>query len=317
VPYFDWATRSSSEIAEWTTRRYFEADFDITGGQNVDLQYGTVVASDGAVSIANSWGVGRFGIRRNWDHIRRGSEALYTIVHPLSREIHFIHNGISDSVRPGEFVILSSDRPLYMKSFGDNEHSWRGLILRVPAISLQSVLPQVQRIYGRKFTLDNFLGSAAIDVLLGILETSSRLSDEKISRFLLYALDLITESIRARPEVTEVEKDLPTAHYERVMRCVRQHLGSHGLTVAKTAKSCGISPRYLQLVMSRKGTTFTDALRTERLGQAHAWLKSSDSKHIAIEEVSRLLGFRQPSHFSRLYKAQFGRSPRETRSQVG
>jgi AraC family transcriptional regulator, carnitine catabolism transcriptional activator len=50
-----------------------------------------------------------------------------------------------------------------------------------------------------------------------------------------------------------------------------------------------------------------------RLAKAHALLQQTQ---LPVTEVALSAGFLSPEHFSRLYRRQFGRSPRADRNQT-
>jgi AraC-like DNA-binding protein len=74
------------------------------------------------------------------------------------------------------------------------------------------------------------------------------------------------------------------------------------------ATLCTVSLRTLQRHFSgRYGTTLTAWLRAVRLNQAYERIKAGE----AIKMVSYELGFKQPSHFSRVFKQVHGVAPSE------
>jgi AraC-like DNA-binding protein len=74
------------------------------------------------------------------------------------------------------------------------------------------------------------------------------------------------------------------------------------------ASLCAVSLRTLQRHFSgRYGMTLTAWLRGIRLNQAYERIKAGE----AIKAVSYELGFKQPSHFSRVFKQVHGVAPSE------
>jgi AraC-like DNA-binding protein len=79
------------------------------------------------------------------------------------------------------------------------------------------------------------------------------------------------------------------------------------------AEGCGISPRYLSHLLKNNGSPFLALVWNRRLQVANEWLSSTTSSEISISEIAFRVGFKSPSHFSRLFKREFRRSPRENR----
>jgi AraC-like DNA-binding protein len=84
------------------------------------------------------------------------------------------------------------------------------------------------------------------------------------------------------------------------------------LTVAVLARALASSPRQLQRAFEEVGkTSFTDYLREVRLRNAAQLLAS---QLLTVRQVSLLVGYRQPAHFAKAFRAATGSRPRRTAS---
>ncbi|MGD9913426.1 MAG: GlxA family transcriptional regulator [Rhizobiaceae bacterium] len=80
---------------------------------------------------------------------------------------------------------------------------------------------------------------------------------------------------------------------------------------AEMARFAGISPRHLdRLFAERLGTSFLGIYHRIRLDHARRLLQQSP---LSIVEIAFATGFSSASHFSRVFRAEFGHAPRETR----
>jgi AraC family transcriptional regulator, carnitine catabolism transcriptional activator len=85
------------------------------------------------------------------------------------------------------------------------------------------------------------------------------------------------------------------------------------LSCRALAKAVGLSLRQLQrLFLDNLGTTPSRHYRLLRLARAHALLQQTA---LPVTEVALSAGFAAPEHFSRLYRAAFGRPPSADRRQ--
>jgi len=85
------------------------------------------------------------------------------------------------------------------------------------------------------------------------------------------------------------------------------------LSCRALAKSVGLSLRQLQrLFLDNLATTPSRHYRLIRLAKAHALLQQTD---LPVTEVALSAGFAAPAHFSRVYRAAFGRPPSADRRQ--
>jgi AraC family carnitine catabolism transcriptional activator len=85
------------------------------------------------------------------------------------------------------------------------------------------------------------------------------------------------------------------------------------LSCAALARRTRLSPRRLQRLFARNlATSPSRHYRMLRLAKAHALLQQTD---LAVTEVALSAGFTSPAHFSRVYRAAFGRPPSADRRQ--
>ncbi len=82
-------------------------------------------------------------------------------------------------------------------------------------------------------------------------------------------------------------------------------------TEESIAKTLYMSTRTLQRKLKEEGTTYKQLLDDTRRELADQYIKQSD---ISISEITYLLGFSEPSNFSRAFKRWMGQSPSEHRA---
>ena len=74
-----------------------------------------------------------------------------------------------------------------------------------------------------------------------------------------------------------------------------------------------IHPVYLSRLFSRNlGITFRNHLITTRLNKASELLRNSQYK---VYEISEIVGYEKPRHFSEIFKERFGMTPLEYRGR--
>jgi AraC family transcriptional regulator of adaptative response / methylphosphotriester-DNA alkyltransferase methyltransferase len=86
------------------------------------------------------------------------------------------------------------------------------------------------------------------------------------------------------------------------------------LTVGQVARALSSSPRQLQRAFSQFGDTgFHEDLVSRRMSAAADLLAEQP---IPVRDVARLVGYRQPSHFARVFRARYGVSPARFRAEA-
>lgn len=83
------------------------------------------------------------------------------------------------------------------------------------------------------------------------------------------------------------------------------------LCVDDIAAAQGISPRYLQKLLERKGISFSSRVNNLRLQTACAALAQSKA---SVTDIALRCGFRDLSYFNRLFRRRFGETPTTVRS---
>jgi AraC-like DNA-binding protein len=105
---------------------------------------------------------------------------------------------------------------------------------------------------------------------------------------------------------------------QRVLRArndVERLLHRAELTPRQLAERQGVSRRYLDgLVESRAGETLAALIRRRRLERAAEQLRAQPL--VSVDTVGQLCGFRNASHFSRVFRAHFKCSPTDYRSSI-
>ncbi|HTK97969.1 MAG TPA: AraC family transcriptional regulator [Pseudomonadales bacterium] len=93
----------------------------------------------------------------------------------------------------------------------------------------------------------------------------------------------------------------------RVRAILLQQLPSGTATKEGVAGKLCMSPRTLQVKLSKSGTTFQDVVNETRQALACGYM---DNSGLSITEIAYLLGFSDTSNFSRAFRRWTGRSPR-------
>jgi two-component system, response regulator YesN len=87
------------------------------------------------------------------------------------------------------------------------------------------------------------------------------------------------------------------------------------LTLTVLAGALSSSPRQLQRAYAQFGEiTFCEDLLTRRMAAAAQLLVEQPA--IAVQDVARLVGYRQASHFARVFRRRYGLSPARFRERA-
>jgi transcriptional regulator GlxA family with amidase domain len=118
---------------------------------------------------------------------------------------------------------------------------------------------------------------------------------------------------RSGPPATRRESTTQSlAELHRQARAVLAHHYRKPLTLAVVARALASSPRQLQRAFAEAGhTTFSAQLTAVRLRNGAELLAQSA---LTVDDVARLVGYRQRSHFGKAFRQRYGVSPAEFRA---
>jgi AraC-like DNA-binding protein len=89
----------------------------------------------------------------------------------------------------------------------------------------------------------------------------------------------------------------------------------HELNVEAVARSVKITPRYLQRLLKKAGTSFTAHVSELRLQRALTLLTQAGDKARRVSDIAMEVGFSDISHFNHLFRSRFGNTPSSVRGR--
>ncbi|WP_285362826.1 helix-turn-helix transcriptional regulator [Microbacterium sp. LMC-P-041] len=93
------------------------------------------------------------------------------------------------------------------------------------------------------------------------------------------------------------------------------NLGDTSLGQDRVAGALNVSTRTLARAFREHGTTVSACIREDRLDRCYAELIDERMLSLAVSRIGARWGLPDPSHFSHMFKARFGLSPRALRDQ--
>jgi AraC-like DNA-binding protein len=124
-------------------------------------------------------------------------------------------------------------------------------------------------------------------------------------------VELVRALIASAAEHKDGRSALAESLFTRITTYIRLHLSEADLGPARIAAEHNISLRYLHTLFARQGLHVHEWVIRERLEGARRVLASSSAQEPTIAAVGRALGFSDPGHFARRFRAAYGLSPSE------
>jgi len=158
------------------------------------------------------------------------------------------------------------------------------------------------------------LQKLAHDFIYQLCQSADRIEPEHGVHLSEQAVDLVAMAMSERLEGQPLSSSTHrSALLYRLKAHIRAHLADPELCLATTATALGISPRYVNDLLSDENTSFQRHVLTERLAYCERDLSSPMLAHRHVSEIAFAWGFNDVSHFGRVFREHYGMSPRDWR----
>jgi AraC-like DNA-binding protein len=129
--------------------------------------------------------------------------------------------------------------------------------------------------------------------------------------------DLVAASLgAARDAALADEGGIRTARLHAIKADITERLADHDLSVASVAARQYVTPRYVQALFEREGTTFSAFVLAQRLARARSLLADPRNANRPINAIAGEAGFCDRSHFNRGFRQRYGVAPSDIRATV-
>ncbi len=251
-------------------------------------------------------------VERTPELIARGDDRRYF---KLSLQITgsglLIQDNREAVLQPGDIAVYDTGRP-YSMVFDDD---FRMMVVMFPQTLLDLPAESMGQLTAVRFAHGHGLTGMIAPFLEQMANGIDRLAGATGTRLAHNAIDLVSTMFASElgPLVP------PGGHRElagRVRAYIEQNLGDPQLDPSTIAAAHYISTRHLHGVFREEGTTVSTWVRTRRLEHCRRDLADPLLTDRAIGAIAARWGFIDAAHFSRLFKATFGRSPSEVRASI-
>ena len=210
----------------------------------------------------------------------------------------------------GMFTLWDSTRPMaFMTS--DN---LRQMSLLVPEAQLLRRVPRVRDLAGRPIEGRHGIGGMFTDHFRVLLSRLGELPASNRHTVLEATLDLLALCLSDQPALPAPR--LRQLVLEQVKSHIEVHLTDPSLGVATLARRFRMTERNMHKLFEHTGTTVGAHIRARRLAMCRRDLEGTTLAARQIGEIAAHWGFADASHFSKVFRAAYGLSPKDVRAQV-
>ena len=243
--------------------------------------------------------------------ISRSHQDCYWLCLIRSGNTSIIQNGHKAEMSKGDLVLIDSTRPYIL----DIDRDFDGLWIGTPRSLLEPCRLSINQNLGHKISNEEGMASIASRMLEAVSNQFSILNDcegRVIANCLVDFLGTIYGN--ANP----AKYDVPTSHrlslLHRIEEYIDEHIYDNNLSPDIIAREQDISVRYLNRLFESAGISVTRWIWMQRLEKCRRKLDNPVEAHLSISEIAYSCGFKNISHFNRVFKNYFGCSPRTYRN---
>ena len=249
---------------------------------------------------------------RHRRHFVNETQSALLIAVPEDAEVGFNQGDRRTECKPGGFLVERGDAP-YEYWHNRRNRQW---VFKVPTASVRARVGASERLGGLTFDARSGVASYFLSSLRNVAAHVEHLDTPAREAAGSHMLELLCLTIAADQRVLgSNQSSIRAAHLARAEQFIRENLKDPALSPQMVADGCGISLRYLQRLFHETDQSIITYIRERRLKRSDEDLRSSIAR-VSIAEIAYRWGFADQSHFSKHYKAHFGRTPSETRKEA-
>lgn len=263
----------------------------------------------GAVTLTDTLGSPQSVLRQR-RHIARLDKDCYFMGLAQSGSVHVRQGGSSITMHAGLGALFCASEPYELRCDTRARSFWIELPRQAFASRFDSQHPPLVA----HLNLSRGLGRIAVEFCSALALEGAGLDAQSRAKLGEQFMDILALAINAEPgRQPAAETCVQRARLRSVKSYIDAHLSDPNLSLGKIAKENGISLRYLHQLFRPMDVSASEWLRMRRLQRCYDLLSSPQHATQSITDIAYSMGFSSSSHFSNLFRAQFGLRPSDVR----
>lgn len=254
----------------------------------------------------------RHTVIRTPSAVRRDGRGDLKVVAQLEGSACFEQQGRRVVLRPGEWSVYATDKPYVVTNPGRVTH----MVMLLPRERLRDLGVPIESVTLRRFSGRFGASRPAFDLLAGCFDEPAELNTSHAARAADRLSELIGHAMLERAGIA-TDRSLREGARDRILAYIDANLGDPQMTLDAVAEAVGCSKRNLHKLFRDEAETLGEYIWQTRLARVREALQAPALRGRSITEIAFSWGFNSSPHFSRLFKARYGLSPRGYRARCG
>lgn len=248
--------------------------------------------------------------------VRCGESGLYQLLLNLRGEVHVVQSHRAARLDAGEFTVLDCSRPFHAIHTLGSETTGQpeAITISIAHHLLPVPVGHADRVIASRMSGRDGVGLLLRQYLCGLVRQPHQYPPSDLARLGTVTLDLIAV-VLARHLDTNPAADPDLMLLARIRAFVDSRIADPGLSPRMIADAHHISTRTLHRLFGSCDTTVARWIRSRRLERCRRDLADRLQSGRSIHAISAHWGFRDGTHFSRAFRAEYGISPHAFRER--
>jgi AraC-like DNA-binding protein len=246
-------------------------------------------------------------VRRTPSLIATAAEDFFLVSLQTRGLGRIVQDGRCAELHAGDFAVYDSTRPYELHFDGP----FQQYVLMLPGPALRARLRDPGELTATGIRGSRGAGHLMIEMIRTLAEDIDVLEPAAAAAVVQGVEHIVVAGLSSL--VGPVPQPSPAARREQVKACARARLRDPGLTVAALAAQLHTSVSTLHRAFVGEPETIMEWIWARRLDAVRADLADPALRHRTIGDLASTWGFCDASHFSRAFRARFGRTAREIR----
>ncbi|MEV1068716.1 helix-turn-helix domain-containing protein [Streptomyces sp. NPDC050263] len=221
-----------------------------------------------------------------------------------------IQDGRRAFVDEGDLVVYDTARPYSL----DFPQRFSAHVVHMPRRAVGLPVADLRQVTGTAIAAAEGFSALLVNFVTSLTSSVPPCSPAVAARLATGVVDLFATLVDQRSGRATVRERSPGDHHVlRVRDHIDRNLGDPDLSPQTVAAAHHISVRYLHRLFEGEGVTVARLIQQRRLERCARELARSDAVAPTVSAVAQRWGFANPAHFSRVFRAAYGLSPRQWR----
>lgn len=246
-------------------------------------------------------------VLRTRREIARSPAQCFYLNYQAVGHCHIDQAGRAVSLRPGDVGIFDSALPFAL------QHGLKPKLgvysFWIPHDALLRRLPRGLSGGPELLSSHPAVGGLIAETARTLGEQAERLPASNAARLLDILLDLTAMAVDGRHAEVEHVGSRSQAALLLLKSEAERHHADPDLNARVLAGRCGLSERWVHRLFEREGVTFRQWLLQRRLSHVARMLRDPTLARLPVNSIAMQCGFRNMSHFGRVFHEQYGQTP--------